>query len=684
MSITARERKIILFLLQNQGQVTVEDIAKALDVSSRTIHRDLKSIEKILSNHQLELDKKAGVGLQIVGNQADKQLLERMLSNINPIDYTQEERQAMVLSMLLESNEPVKLFTLAHELDVTIATVRNDLDQLEEALGNFHLTIIRRRGYGVQIEGDEANKRSAITHLIAKYVDPFSFISLLKENIQNKQTPTISNRLLGLVNPDTLKIIEKTVGTASTELPYELADSARVGLVVHLALAIERLKKGDTIQFDRAYFKQIQGTEEYKIAEKIINELETALDIDIPEDEIGYITMHLMGAKLRADQHVLLEVENSGFAYQVKQLIAYISKQLHVDMMGNNPLLNDLVTHLKPAIYRMQKQMKITNPMIDQIKHDYDDLFHLIAEAASVIFPDLDFPDDEIGFLVLHFAAALLKGERQKALVICSSGIGTAKILATQLMKQVPEIKQIENKSMFDVDEADLDQYDLIISTLPLTELEDTDYILVSPMLNQSEVHQIKKAIRQQRLIVNNEKQKSNANSLLQLESIKLYTDTILDLLHSFYIDERNHEESTLRAICIDLEKRKIIKNSETVFTKLLEREQAGGLGIPDTSLALFHTRSRDVPSIHFSIYVLENASPMRGMDGKEMKVKHILVMLAPEDIQQERLETLSYLSSLLIQEDEAVRLFESADETAIKFYLAERFQTFLKDKKLL
>ncbi|MEI3614197.1 BglG family transcription antiterminator [Pseudogracilibacillus sp. SO30301A] len=684
MSITARERKIILFLLQKQAQVTVEDVAEALDVSSRTIHRDLKGVEKILLNHRMELDKKPGVGLQIVGEQADKRLLERLLTSISPNDYTQEERQAMILSMLLEANEPIKLFTLAHELDVTIATISNDLDQLEAELENSHLTLIRRRGFGVQIEGDEANKRFAITHLIAKYVDPFAFISLLKENIQNKQTPTISNRLLGLVDPDKLRVIEKTVEQASTKLPYALADSARVGLVVHLALAIERLQKGDTIQFDRAYFEQLQGTKEYKIAEKIISELETTLEISIPNDEIGYITMHLMGAKLRSDQHVLLEVENTGFAYQVKQLIAYVSKQIHVDMMGNNQLLNDLVTHLKPAIYRINKRMKITNPMIDQIRNEYDELFHLIAEATSVIFPDLDIPDDEIGFIVLHFAAALLKGERLKALVICSSGIGTAKILATQLMKQVPEIKQIENKSMFDVDEEDLDQYDLIISTLPLKELEESDYILVSPMLDQSEVHQIKKAIRQQRLVVNNEKQKSNPNSLLQLETIKLYIETIIDLLHSFYVDERNQSESTLRAICIDLEKRKRIKNSETVFTKLMEREQVGGLGIPDTSLALFHTRSRDVPSIHFSIYVLENPQLMRGMDGKEMEVKHILVMLAPKDIQQESLETLSYLSSLLIQEDEAVRLFESADETAIKFYLAERFQTFLKDKKLL
>src|SRR5690606_38306521 len=133
---------------------------------------------------------------------------------------------------------------------------------------------------------------------------------------------------------------------------------------VHLALAMERLQKGEAIKFEQKYLQQIQGTKEFSIAEKIIRELRTSLNIDIPDDEIGYITMHLRGAKLREDKYYLLEAESPGLAYQVKQLIAYVNERVHVDISGNSQLLNDLVTHLNPAIYRMQNEMKITNPMI--------------------------------------------------------------------------------------------------------------------------------------------------------------------------------------------------------------------------------------------------------------------------------------------------------------------------------
>lgn len=682
--ITARERKILLFLLQTEERVTAREVAEVLGVSIRTIHRDLKGVEKILYDYHLKLEKKAGTGIRIQGEEADKKKLERLLSASAPKDYTQEERQALILTMLLEAKEPVKQIALANELDVTLATVSNDLDELEEMLSDFHLTLIRKRGYGVEIEGEEANKRSAITFLISKYMDPFSFISLLKENIQNNQVPVISNQLLGLVNPRKLQLIEEAVQSASSDLPYELADSAYVGLVVHLALAMERLQKGEAIKFEQKYLQQIQGTKEFSIAEKIIRELRASLNIDIPDDEIGYITMHLRGAKLREDKYYLLEAESPGLAYQVKQLIAYVNERVHVDISGNSQLLNDLVTHLNPAIYRMQNEMKITNPMIDQIKQDYHHLFELVAEAVEVIFPDIQFPDDEIGYLVLHFAAAILKDENLNALVICSSGIGSAKILATKLMKYVPEIKQIENKSLFEVERKDMDKYDVIISTIPLKELDKKDYIVVSPMLNQAEVHQIKKSIRKKKLNVKNKQHKKSSNdALMELETLKFYTDAILNLLHSFYVEEIRETDSVLLAICRDVEKRRRIKNMENLFRQLREREKKGGLGVPGTKLVLYHTRSEDVFSIHFSIYSLKHPLKVKGMNEEEMDVTTALLMLAPKTARQEELDILSHLSSLVIQEEKAVNLFHSGDEEAIKQYLAERFQLFLHDKKL-
>src|SRR5699024_8575093 len=119
--------------------------------------------------------------------------------------------------------------------------------------------------------------------------------------------------------------------------------------------------------------------------------------------------------------------------YLASALIQYVSDNVHHDLTQNHSLFNDLVAHLKPSLYRLEQGLTIHNPLLGEIMEDYNDLFHLLEDAVEHIYPDIIFPDDEIGYLVFHFAAALLKDETTanfRALVICSSGIGTSKILA--------------------------------------------------------------------------------------------------------------------------------------------------------------------------------------------------------------------------------------------------------------
>nr|WP_209462544.1 BglG family transcription antiterminator [Virgibacillus natechei] len=698
MYIAGRERKVIELLIKYPEGITVKELGAELEVSTRTIHRDLKNSEKTLFDYNLELAKKAGVGVRIIGDSQDLQQLEMALTKMPSLEFTPNERQAVILSALLETNEPIKLYALASELGVTVATISHDLDELEEPLTSHHLFLIRKRGFGVKVEGEERNKRAAISNLISKYVDPFEFVSLIKENIQKKSKPqlnSISNRLLGLVNPEKLVLIEQKVEQTRTHLQHELADSAHVGLVVHLALAIERLQKGDTIEFDPVYLKQMEETHEYAIAKKLIQDLEMAFDMEIPEDEIGYITMHLLGAKLRSDHHFMLEDSSMDVAYQAKALIQYISTQLDTDLTDNTALLNDLVTHLKPTIYRLKQGMNIKNPMIDEITRDYADLFYLIEQGARDIFPDVALPKDEIGYLVLHFASVLLHGEKDAdlhALVICSSGIGTAKILATKLMQRFPEVKQVDNKSLFDLGDSDTGAYDIIVSTIPLKGL-DEEYVVTSPMLTKDEVERIKKAIRKKKLTYkpneakHDRDEEQNTDFILQLEAMQHYSKVILDVLNAFYMEEmaaKQNVAAILRSVCMQLEKSQMIEDRDTVFRELQNREQVSGLGIPGTSLALYHTRSAHVFVPSFTIHALNESLIVAGMDGEDMTMNRMLLMLAPEDAHPEMLEVLSYLSSIVIQGKESIKRFESGDEAKIKNFLTDQFYSFLNEKKLI
>src|SRR5699024_3880136 len=121
--ISGRERNILEIILDTEQANTIKQIATNLDVSERTIHRDLKNVEDILYDHHLNLSRKTGQGLRISELDTDKQNLQLILKNIKHTDFTPEERQAMMLLTLLESNGPIKLIHLSNELKVTVATI---------------------------------------------------------------------------------------------------------------------------------------------------------------------------------------------------------------------------------------------------------------------------------------------------------------------------------------------------------------------------------------------------------------------------------------------------------------------------------------------------------------------------------------------------------------------------------
>ncbi|WP_066070912.1 BglG family transcription antiterminator [Neobacillus soli] len=700
MYISARERQILEILLKNTDETTVKDLANQIGVSGRTIHRDLKNVEDILGEYDLSLQKKSGVGVQITGDPNKIQEIELYLFNLSHTEYTADERQTIILCELLETNEPVKLLGLANDLNVTIATVSSDLTKLEERLQAIGLTLIRRRGYGVEIEGEEGAKRRAMSNLISEYLDESEILSLTRENIQKRSTQqihTISERLMGLVERKKLVIVEKIVSSIVQELPFSMADSAYIGLVVHLALAVERIQKGEGITINPSYLEVQKETKEHKFAEKIVAQLEHVFTINIPLAEVAYITMHLKGAKLRHDYEYLNEDTSLHVAIKTRKMIDDAGELVGMDLSANRPLFEGLVMHLKPAIYRMKQKMGISNPLLEKIKRDYSDLFAIIKQAAQQVFRDFYVPDEEIGYLVMHFGAAIMgSGElvNFRTLVVCSSGIGTSKMLATRLQKEFPELRHIQNVSVMEFKKMNKDPYQLVLSTIPIPDYEST-YIVVNPFLNKDEIEKIRSFINEYKIVNSSEKQlpvtlngntskKRSAELIEEMQQIRDYAGTIAALLKGFKVNEisgYNITDEILAQACLRLYQEQRIDDVEAVVQKILEREKLGGIGIPGTGMALFHARSSHVKEPIFGITVLQTPQKVVGMDDNEMEMKLLLLLLSPAHTSEKTLEVLSFLSSLLIESEETMTVFQSANYERIAGLLSGRLDQFFNDK---
>ncbi|KZM58877.1 PTS sugar transporter [Geobacillus stearothermophilus] len=689
MYVSARERKLLERLLADDRDITVGELAEELNVSARTVHRDLQGLESVFRRYGLKLAKRAGVGIRLVGEEENKQALAAELFRLSHHEYTPEERQLMILIALLEANEPVKLVTLAHDLNVTVATVSLDLDKLEQTVEAYGLSLIRKRGYGVELAGSESAKRRLMSDLLFRHVDEHEFLALMKETIQKRTDApldTVAEKLLGLVDRKKLAVIEQQIEQVKEKLPFTMADSSYIAFVVHLALAMERIKRGEAIHFDPRDLQALQATKEYEIAHELAESLEKVFDVDIPNEEVGYMTMHLMGAKWRSRQGAMMEEPSLAVGMKAQQLIRFVSDKLGVDLSADRTLYEDLVVHLKPALYRLEHGMGVANPLLDPIKQDYAELFAIVADGARQLFGGIPIPDEEIGYLVLHFAAALMRKKKGwRVLVICSSGLGTAKILATRLKKEIPDIVSLEQASAFEWKGKDVSAYDLVISTVPLPE-EYGPHIVVSPMLTEEEARKIRECLERKSAAEKRMRKESTARrnrpAIDTMKAVRRISETIVHILDGFSLEvvKRRSVHELLTDACRRLERSGVIVDADVVIEELRRRESLGGLGVPGTTLALYHARSFAVLRPSLTMYRLDSPQTVAGMDGEPMEINTVVLLLGPADADEEVLSVLSHVSTLLVKNEQSAATLAYGGEDEVYSLISGHLEQFFDD----
>ncbi|PYZ91923.1 hypothetical protein CR194_17120 [Salipaludibacillus keqinensis] len=704
MYVSARDRFILDNLIQHPEGVTIREIAHSLQVSERTIHRDLASFDSLLHPYELTLEKKTGKGIFLKGAKEQIQQFSQDLQEARHFDFMPEQRHVIIICKLLETFQPMKLQSLASDLNVTVATISSDLDKVDEWLTKYELTLEKRRGLGIQVIGNETNKRRAISGLLTEHFAEGEILQYIRRQLPNRDSDineSIAGQLLGFINVEKLKEVQEAVAKISRSLDYHIADSAYIALVVHLTLALERILKGENISINTELAKRLKDKKEFALAEKLAQELENTFSLAIPEAEICYITMHLRGAKLRQDHQVLFTEENMDTAMLAKRLIRAVSEHVHIDLQRDDSLYQGLIAHLDPALYRLKQGMHIHNPLQDKILENYQELFSTVKQAFHSVITDIDIPDEEVGFLVLHFGSAIERESNRrthKAVVICSSGIGSSKMISSRLQNEFPNIIDVKNSSLFDLDDVDPDELDLVISTIPLVD-HAIDYVQVNPFLTKEDVRKIQDYIDRREhhaallkaSTTSRAKSKNpSVQSMVRAKNIFInmqqsLTSTV-HLLRHFKV-YRPFPNLTLweslTHVCTDLKNKSLITDVNEVLQHLKARAELSGLGIPGTQMALFHARSESVNQPIFIIMELSQIERVNAMDGNEIDMNRVLVMLGPAEMAEEETKILSAISSMMIEDDDSIALFAKGNEEEVSNFISEQliiyYQNYLK-----
>ncbi|MBP1047704.1 BglG family transcription antiterminator [Enterococcus sp. BWM-S5] len=690
MYLSARARLILEQFLSYSLPVTLKKLAKDLNVSERTVRRDMKEVEETLTSYDLQLKKENSM-YHLQGTEKDIQNFRWYLMDLSYNEYSPEERQARILKTLLKEEDGIKLIALANELNVTVSTVSGDLNKLEEQLPT-DVSIERKRGAGVSLQATEVSRRHLMSEIVGNQFPNYQLIKYFQEKEKSEATANwVEERLLNLVDESLLQKVEIRIRDWREQQAVQISDEAYSNLIVHLSIAVERIIDGSFVPSYQSE-QEILSSSEYEVGKRLLADI---LEIDpevVPEGEAVYAALYLRGLKSSKADKDFYENEDIQVILLAKKLIAAVETKLAKEL-PKEQLLKGLISHLKPTLRRLQQGMRIYNPLIQSIKQDYPDLFKVLRTAFDSVYSGAQAPDEEIGYLVLHFGAVLLQLESQNefsALVVCASGIGTSRMLVTRLQQKIPQLKQLQTVSLFELGRKRKEtKVDIIISTIDLGKV-DFNYFLVSPILTEQEIMQIdiylkntensfgKRAHKQQEL----QAELTILEAVDLLQERQLYHEVVLSVLSNFkYVHLKEQlvlTEDILRAVCTKLLEKDPTLDVELLIGILLRDEHWSGFGIPNTSIAMFHARDEMIRQPFFQVFHLAEKISVKGMDQSEMKVDKLILLLAPEKYSQQGLRVLSYISALFVDNPELLEVLDYGSDEEVSNYFVRSLLDFL------
>ncbi|UJF31717.1 BglG family transcription antiterminator [Paenibacillus hexagrammi] len=685
MILSSRHRQIVNLLIKQREDITAGEIAAEINVSTRTVHRELAELEGIMAEHGLTLLKKAGKGIQLQGESDQLAAFQTLLQDETAVEHSAQERKVLILCTLLTENEPVKLFTLAHDMSVTVPTITHDLDDVEQWMAQCGLTLIRRRGYGVELAGTETNKRKLIRKLANSYLDDSDLFGKADDT-----SNTASHMLLELIGKVNFRYVEGALWQDEDRGLGALSESEYTELLIDVSICIARIQQGKLIEQEPN--ESLTLPKNNLLLQHIIEHIKRHVDVDFPSAEVEYL-VELLNCRVSRAPSELLPDHEPWLIDTIGRLIARMEQIAGLQFRDDKSLSEGLLTHLGSALRRLRAGINIRNPLLSQIKRDYEPLFLMIRRAVDVTIPEIDVPDEEIGFLVMHFGASMerLKQFRRdvSAIIVCTSGIGTSKMLAVRLTKEFPQIEIIGNASWFEAARIPAQDYDLIISTVDLP-IPEERYIKLSPLLSKDDADRLRSFIHNVTLNQGSERKLASAsaardpNSSVRLRRIQHYVNEIVRIVDQFklYVLEQAFVslDEALHALCQYPKLAGIIEEAQPVVELLLEREKQSSQVIPETGIALFHIRSQYVRSPFLTLFRFEHPLLWKE-EAAEAELRQALLMLGPQELSKESLEVLSEISSYLLI-PEMLQLLKEGSEQEIKQFLSQELAQFLENKK--
>lgn len=465
---------LLSYLIKLEEPETVMSISKVLNQSRRKVYYHLDKINEALPSEIPKIISYPRIGILLSSQQ--KAACRTLLANLDDYSYVMSIQERMLLSItyIAIAKDRVTIEKLMQINAVSRNTILNDLNELRQRLSfepySIKLQATKSKGYYLDCHPlSKIQYLNRLLHTIYTDSNP-NFIAMMRDKLRDfadlssyfsddissfiRGELQVSQALLGK------KINSQDIRFMVATLPYQLLSYQNLGL--------SEREQRDLL----SEFSPIKERKEYEIARHLNENLKREFHIELDEIETSLIAVLLLSYRKDRDMH-LESHDYDDMRCVLSYFIDTFELDYHVCFKHKQLLLNQLLTHCKALLFRKAYGIVSNNPLTDQIKDKYADLFAMTKVCLSILENawSIKMNDDDIAYITIHIGGELVHSETKPTppavlTLVCDEGIGVQKLFMQQCKQYLPHSKieaVLTSEQFYSV--ADIMAVDLVIST---------------------------------------------------------------------------------------------------------------------------------------------------------------------------------------------------------------------------
>lgn len=207
-----------------------------------------------------------------------------------------------------------------------------------------------------------------------------------------------------------LEIGEEIMDEARLSLGKTLNDNIYISMVDHIYTAVVRAK--DDILVKNALLWDIQRfyKEEYLIGKKALEIIEKKTGVLLPNDEAGFIALHIVNGQLDEDVHDMYEITK--IMQEIENIVRYHFK---IEFNEESAYYYRFITHLKFFAQRLVEHKKPNqkeDDLLEVVQVKYANAYQCVEKIAMYIKNQYNYElyDEEKLYLTIHIHRVVYLG----------------------------------------------------------------------------------------------------------------------------------------------------------------------------------------------------------------------------------------------------------------------------------